>query len=86
MYNYHIFEDNAGRMHLAVMDKHGTCIYFLCDDDRAMVMATLAAVKAGGDPIADGWEGGESDPAACYAEIVGSVDANNGGATEIFGL
>ena len=86
MYNYHIFEDNAGRMHLAVMDKHGTCIYYLCDADRALFVETLDALKAGGDPIADGWEGGESDPAACYAEIVGFVNANNGSAAEIFDL
>ena len=86
MYNYHIFEDNAGFLHLAVVDEHDACVYYLCDADRNLVMATLAALKAGGDPIADGWEGGESDPAACYAEIVGFVESRNGGATEIFDL
>lgn len=82
-YNYSIYEDNAGRLHLAVMDKSGSCIYYLCDADRALVVETLGALKAGGDPIADGWEGGEADPAACYEEIINIVDARNGGAWEI---
>lgn len=80
-YNYSIYEDNAGRLHLAVMDENGFCIYYLCDADRALVVGTLDALKAGGDPIVDGWEGGEPDPAACYEEISNIVDARNGGAT-----
>nr|DAJ88089.1 MAG TPA: hypothetical protein [Caudoviricetes sp.] len=80
-YNYSIYEDNAGRLHLAVMDENGSFIYYLCDADRALVVGTLDALKAGGDPIADGWEGGEPDPTACYEEITNIVDARNGGAS-----
>lgn len=80
-YNYSIYEDNAGRLHLAVMDANGSCIYYLCDADRALVVGALDALKAGGDPIADDWEGGEPDPATCYEEISNIVDARNGGAT-----
>ena len=47
-YTYSIYEDNAGRLHLAVMDKTGSCIYYLCDADRALVVETLDALKAGG--------------------------------------
>ena len=82
-YSYHTYEDNAGFLHLAVLDETGSCVYYLADADRALVMTTLDALKADGDPVADGWEGGESDPAACYAEIVKSVDARNGGAWEV---
>lgn len=82
-YSYHTYEDNAGFLHLAVLDETGSCVYYLADADRDLVTTTLDALKAGGDPIADGWEGGEPDPAACYADIVGSVDARNGGADEI---
>ena len=82
-YNYKCFEDNAGRLHLAILDESGSCVYYLSDDDRALIVETLDALKAGGDPIADGWEGGEPNPAACYAEIVGFVEARNGGAVEI---
>lgn len=80
-YTYSIYEDNAGRLHLAVMDENDSCIYYLCDADRALVVETLDALKAGGDPIADGWEGGEPDPVTCYEEINNIVDARNGGAT-----
>ena len=79
-YYYSIYEDNTGRLHLAVMDENGSCIYYLCDADRALVVGALDALKAGGDPIADGWEGGEPDPATCYEEISNIVDARNGGA------
>lgn len=82
-YTYRMFEDNAGRLHLAVMDEDNVCIYYLCDADRDLVMGTLAALKAGGDPIVDGWEGGEESPEACLAEVLSWVDARNGGASEI---
>ena len=82
-YTYNTYEDNAGRLHLAVIDESGACIYYLADDDRELVAETVDALKNGGDPIADGWEGGEPDPAACYAQIVDFVDQRNGGAWEI---
>lgn len=82
-YTYRIFEDNAGRLHLAVMDEDNVCVYYLCDADRDLVMGTLADLKAGGDPIADGWEGSEEDPEACLDEVLAWVDARNGGAFEL---
>lgn len=82
-YTYRMFEDNAGFLHLAVMDEHNVCIYYLHDADRELVMQTLADLKAGGDPIADGWEGSEEDPEACLDEVLTFVDARNGGAYEI---
>lgn len=80
-YTYRMFEDNAGGLHLAILNKDGECVYYLSDFDRGLVLDTLAALKDGGDPIADGWEGGEPNPAACYEEINNIVDARNGGAT-----
>ena len=79
-YTYRMF-DNAGGLHLAILNKDGECVYYLSDFDRGLVLDTLAALKDGGDPIADGWEGGEPNPAACYEEINNIVDACNGGAT-----
>lgn len=83
MYDYHLFEDNAGYLHLAVLNDDSTCVYYLVDNDRDFVRDTLADLIAGGDPIADGWEGGEDDPAASYAAIRALVDARNGSAWEI---
>ena len=80
-YTYRMFEDNAGGLHLAILNKDGECVYYLSDFDRGLVLDTLAALKDGGAPIADGWEGGEPNPAACYEEINNIVDARNGGAT-----
>lgn len=82
-YTYRMFEDNAGFLHLAVLDENDVCIYYLFDADRALVMDTMAALENGGDPIADSWEGGEEDPVACFDEILARVDARNGGASEI---
>ena len=82
-YTYKCFEDNAGCLHLAVLDDSGACVYYLADQDRALIRETLDALRAGGDPIADGWEVGEPDPAACYAWIVDAVNRRNGGAEEI---
>lgn len=61
-YTYKCFGDNAGCLHLAVLDDSGACVYYLADQDRALIRETLDALRAGGDPIADGWEGGEPDP------------------------
>lgn len=83
MMSYKLYEDNAGRLHLAVMDETDTCIYYLVDADRSLVLDTLAALQAGGNPIADGWEGGENDPQACREEIGRLVAACNGGAWEV---
>lgn len=82
-YTHKLFEDNAGGLHLAVFDADGTCIYYLCDHDHQFVLRTLADLNAGGDPVADGWEGGEADPSACYAEIAGFVELRNGSAFEV---
>lgn len=82
-YNYKLYEDNAGGLHLAVLDNGGRCIYYLADLDRGLVLDTLADLKHGGDPIADCWEGSEEDPQHCYAEITNTVDARNGGAYEV---
>lgn len=84
-YTYRMFEDNAGFLHLAVLDEDDACIYYLSDADRELVLDTLADLKAGGDPIADSWEGGEEDPEACLAGILAWVDARNGSACEIDG-
>lgn len=84
-YTYRMFEDNAGFLHLAVLDENAVCIYYLSDADRQLVLDTLAALKAGGDPITDGWDGGEEDPEACLAGIQAWVDARNGSAYEIDG-
>lgn len=77
-----MFEDNAGGLHLAILNEYGECVYYLSDFDRDLVLDTLAALKDGGDPIADSWEGSEEDPAARLREIVDLVDAGNGGAEE----
>lgn len=77
------YQDNAGRLHLAVLDRSGACVYYLTDADSALVMDTLAALIKGGDPVADQWEGGEPDPAAAYKWITHAVEARNGGAWEI---
>lgn len=82
-YNYKLYEDNAGGLHLAVLDNVGRCIYYLADLDRGLVLDTLADLKRGGDPIADCWEGGEEDPQLCYEEITNTVDDHNGGAWEV---
>ena len=80
-YTYRMFEDNAGGLHLAILNKDGECVYYLSDFDRGLVLDTLAALKDGGDPIADGWEGGAPNTAACDEKITNIVAARNGGAT-----
>lgn len=69
MYTYKLYEDNGGFLHLAVLDIDGNCVYYLHDDDAAFVYDTRDALKAGGDPIADGWEGGEPNPQERYNEL-----------------
>lgn len=82
MYNHKLFEDNAGILHLAVLSGDN-CIYYLADSNREMVMEAAQAVKEGYDPIADEWEGGESNPQECYISISSIVEKRNGGAWEI---
>lgn len=82
-YTYKLYEDNSGALHLAILDEAKTCIYYLADNDRQLVLDTLAELKTGGDPIADGWEGGEEDPVACYNQINEYVAARNGSAREL---
>lgn len=81
-YNYRLFEDNAGGLHLAVLDGE-TCVYYLCDNDHNLVMSTLEELKDGGDPVADAWEGGEPNPEECYRSILYFVDDRMGGAWEV---
>lgn len=83
LYTAETYQDNAGRLHLAVLDRAGECVYYLTDADAALVMDTLAVLIKGGDPVADQWEGGEPDPAAAYKWITQAVEARNGGAWEI---
>lgn len=40
-YTYKCFEDNAGCLHLAVLDDSGACVYYLADQDRALIRETL---------------------------------------------
>lgn len=47
-YTYKCFEDNAGCLHLAVLDDSGACVYYLADQDRALIRETLDALRAGG--------------------------------------
>lgn len=81
-YRYEVYEDNAGGLHLAVLDGE-TCVYYLCDNDHDLVMSTLDELKRGGDPVADSWEGGEQNPDECYHSIVSIVEQSNGGAWEL---
>ena len=81
-YNYEVFEDNAGGLHLAVMDDD-TVIYYLASLDRGEVLHALEELKNGGDPVADYWEGGEEDPRSAYETITKWVEARNGGAWEL---
>lgn len=74
---YELYMDNAGRLHLAILED-GSCIYYLCDTDHAFVTATLADLKNGSDP--HDWDGGEDSPEEAYRWIVDAVDAHNGGA------
>ena len=82
-YTFKLFEDNAGFHHLAIMDDQGECVYYLADQDEQIVKGTLGDLLAGGDPIAEAWEGGENDPQSCLASIEETVSARNGGAWEI---
>lgn len=82
MYKHKLIEDNAGILHLAVLDGDN-CIYYLADSNRKMVMEAAQAVKEGYDPISDEWGGGESNPQECYISISSIVEKRNGGAWEI---
>lgn len=84
-YTHKLFEDNAGSLHLAVFDETDACVYYLCDRNRRLVLDALAELKSGGDPIADDWEGGEADPAACCAEIASWAERRDGSAREVDG-
>lgn len=80
---YELYEDNAGGLHLAILDETGACVYYLADNDQELVRSTLDDFKAGGDPIEDGWEGGEENPQECYDSIRHFVEERNGGAWEV---
>lgn len=80
---HRIFRDNAGRLHLAVLDQSDACVYYLVDADDNLIRSTLNDLLSGGDPIADGWEGGEDDPQECYKTVIGWLEARNGSAEEL---
>lgn len=80
MYRYKLYEDNGGFFHLAVLNSDRRCVYYLHDNDAAFVFDTRDALKAGGDPIADGWDGGDADPQGMLDEIITLCDARNGSA------
>lgn len=81
-YTYRVFRDNAGFLHLAVLSGE-ECVYYLVDEGNDLVPDALTALENGGDPIAEGWEGGEINPSACYCGIIILVNARNGSASEI---
>ena len=80
MKTYELYEDNAGGLHLAILDQDDNCVYYLVDLDRKLVLDTLDAFKAGSDPIEDGWEGGEPNPQECYDSLIDMLyDADHRG-------
>lgn len=83
MKTYELYEDNAGGLHLAILDETGDCVYYLADNDKEFVLSALADFKAGSDPIDDCWDGGEENPRECYHSIRSFADARNGGAWEV---
>lgn len=80
-YTAETYEDNSGRHHLAVLNTSGICVYYLVAD-KELVEQTAADLRAGGDPVADQWEGGEPDPVAAYQWIRDTVEERSGGAWE----
>lgn len=82
-FDHHIFRDNAGRLHFAVLDKDNTCVYYLVDTDEELIRSTREDLWNGGDPVADAWEGGEEDPQTCYNTMRAWIEARNGSAEEI---
>lgn len=81
-YDYNLFEDNAGGLHLAVMDGE-SCVYYLTSLNREFVLDTLEELKNGSDPVNDCWEGGEENPNAAYNTIIRWVEARNGSAWKL---
>lgn len=77
-----VFEDNAGGLHIAVLEDD-VCKWYFCDNDDEFAHDVWKLIIAGGNPIAEGWEGGEPDPGERYTEIMKMVEAHNGGANLI---
>lgn len=84
-YTYRTYEDNAGSLHLAILDDDDRCVYYLVSADRKLINDTIDALEDGGDPIEDGWDGSEEAPEACLSEIEYRVDLCNGSAYQIDG-
>lgn len=80
--NRRLFEDNAGGLHLAVLDEVGTCVWYLCSNHKEIISAAIDELRDGANPISEGWEGGEADPQDCYESILCFAEARNGGAWE----
>nr|DAE15059.1 MAG TPA: Sen15 protein [Siphoviridae sp. cty3u30] len=85
-YTYRTYEDNAGSLHLAILDDDDRCVYYLVSADRKLINDTIDALEDGGDPIEDGWDGSEeAPPEVCLSEIEYRVDLCNGSAYQIDG-
>lgn len=84
-YTYRTYEDNAGSLHLAILDDDDRCVYYLVSADRKLISDTIDALEDGGDPIEDGWDGSEEAPEIRLSEIEHLVDLCNGSACQIDG-
>lgn len=84
LYTAKVYQDNAGRAHLAVLDKSsGACVYYLVDAEQSLICDAIVSLSKGGNPVSEQWDGGEDDPAAAYQWICDTVESHNGGAWEI---
>ena len=78
-----VYQDNAGRAHLAVLDKSsGECVYYRVDAEQSLICDAIVSLSKGGNPVSEQWDGGEDDPAAAYQWICDTVESHNGGAWE----
>lgn len=65
LYTAKVYQDNAGRAHLAVLDKSsGACVYYLVDAEQSLICDAIVSLSKGGNPVSEQWDGGEDDPAA----------------------
>lgn len=77
---YSIIEDNGGGLHLVVFSNN-RAIYAHTgyEFSRGQLINDLDNLDSGGHPVMDGWEGGEDNPAAFWAEISGHMIAGDYG-------
>lgn len=81
---FEVFEDNAKLYHFAVVRIDGECVYYHICNDIDPLFDAAHALGVGGDPIVDGWEGGEINPDACYQKIIAALGAHDNNIGEIF--